>query len=335
MVATPRSRRGRGRKRSSALTVQRRLWLASRLVYGPATPATLIADARQAFDANIYPPNALVALRHDFNALRTEFRCSIERQADGCYAMIDAGRLTLLNLPDEELEAFAFLIGMFSEESWPNAPQMRALFDRIIMLLPHERRLSLDRQRSLEVEAPYSSAAINPALLSRLQRNLRRHALRFQYRSTFSAEPELHRVAPVRLFVRDGHTYLEAYCFHSPHRATIGRYISYRVDRIIAESLHVERRLLPPELPPRPRWHIRYRLSPQIARNRDIAIWFPQSEVTYHADGSAEVSAVTTDLWQAEQILLRYREHCRVLEPPELIEMLRKTTERMWRMYEQ
>jgi hypothetical protein len=51
------------------------------------------------------------------------------------------------------------------------------------------------------------------------------------------------------------------------------------------------------------------------------------------ADGSAIISAQTSDLWQARQILLRYRKHCRVLESPELIELMRERIERMARMY--
>ncbi|ACL23184.1 helix-turn-helix transcriptional regulator [Chloroflexus aggregans] len=333
-MVKPRSRRGRGQKRSSALTVQRRLWLVSRFVRSPATPAELIADARRAFGESIYPPNALVALRHDFNALRNEFLCEIVRQPNGSYALTDFGRLTLLNIPDDELEALAFLVSFFGEESWPNSHQIRSLLDHIIALLPPERRQNLDRQHNVEIELPQSSTSIDPNLLNRLQRNLRRYAIRFLYRSNFSNEPEEHRVAPARLFLRDGHTYLEAYCYNSPHQATIGRYIPYRVDRIIPESLHVERRVLPPELPPRRMWTLRYRLSPQVARNRDIALWFPNSEVTYYLDGSAEVTAQTGDLWQAEQILLRYREHCRVLEPPELVEMIRQTIERMRTLYD-
>ncbi|WP_298816489.1 helix-turn-helix transcriptional regulator [Chloroflexus sp.] len=333
-MANLRSRRGRGQKRSSALTVQRRLWLVSRFVYGPATPAELIADARRVFGESIYPPNALVALRHDFNALRNEFRCTIERQPNGSYMLTGFGRLTLLNLPDDELEALMFLVELFGSGNWPNSPQVRALLNHVIALLPPERQSNLRQQLGVEVELPQSSTVIDQQLLARLRRNVRRHALRFHYRSNFSNEPEAHRVAPVRLFVRDGHTYLEAYCYSSPHEATVGRYIPYRVDRIIPETLHVERRVLPPDLPPRQMWSLRYWLSPQVARNRDVAIWFPHSSVAYNADGSAEVTAQTSDLWQAEQILLRYREHCRVLEPAELVAMIRKTAERLCDLYQ-
>ncbi|MEJ5345045.1 MAG: WYL domain-containing protein [Chloroflexus sp.] len=334
-MTTQRPRRGRGRKRSSALTVQRRLWLISRLGRGAALPEELIADARRVFGESVYPSNALTALRHDFHAIRNEFRCTLKRQLDGRYALTDFGRLTLLHLPDEEMEALAFLVSFFSEGSWPNRLQIRSLLEHIIALLPDKQRQTIQQPITFRVELPQSSTTVDQKLLMRLQRNLRRHAVQFQYRSNYSDEPESHRVAPIRLFVRDGHTYLEAYCYNSSQQVTIGQYITYRVDRIIPGTLQVERRALPPELPPRRMWSIRYRLSPQVARNRDISLWFSQSTVTYLEDGSAEVSAQTGDLWQAEQILLRYRDHCQVLEPPELIEQMRQTIERMRLLYAQ
>lgn len=50
-------------------------------------------------------------------------------------------------------------------------------------------------------------------------------------------------------------------------------------------------------------------------------------------DGSALVSAHSSDLWQARQILLRYREHCRVLEPPELVAVMRASVEQLAALY--
>ena len=48
-----------------------------------------------------------------------------------------------------------------------------------------------------------------------------------------------------------------------------------------------------------------------------------------------EVVAVSDDLWQARQYLLRYREHCQVHEPPELVAMMRESIARMAAQYEQ
>jgi predicted DNA-binding transcriptional regulator YafY len=80
-------------------------------------------------------------------------------------------------------------------------------------------------------------------------------------------------------------------------------------------------------------YRLRYHLSANIARQRDIARWFPQSEVTFNPDGSATVVAQTHDLWQARQVLLRYRHHCHVVEPPELVAMIRETLALMIDLY--
>lgn len=320
--------RGRGIRRSSALTNHRRLWLIRRMVRGPATPAELIADARRFFDDEIYPPSAATALRHDFDALRDQFECVIERDRDGRYALIDYGRLALLDLPDADLETLSFLVSLFAEGPTPNAPQVQALFDRILALLPPDRRkVYATSGPHLRMDTPQQGSSPNSDMLEQIRRNLGRQYLSFLYRSTFSAEHviESHRVAPYRLFTRDGHTYLEAVCHAAPHREIEGRYVPYRVDRIVDGSLKVEPTSLPPGEPPRRSHPLRYRLTPHVALRRDIAIWFPRSAVTFLPDGSAEIQAEVTDLWQARQILLRYREQCEVLEPAELVQMMRES----------
>lgn len=320
--------RGRGIRRSSALTNHRRLWLIRRMVRGPATPAELIADARRFFDEEIYPASAATALRHDFDALRDQFECVIERDREGRYALVDYGRLALLDLPDADLETLSFLVSLFAEGPTPNAPQVQALFDRILALLPPDRRKVYQTSGPhLRMDTPQQGSSPSNEILEQIRRNLGRQYLSFLYRSTFSAENviESHRVAPYRLFMRDGHTYLEAVCHAAPYREIEGRYVPYRVDRIVDGSLKVEPTRLPPGEPPRRSHPLRYRLAPQVALRRDIAIWFPRSSVTFLPDGSAEISAEVSDLWQARQILLRYREHCEVLEPAELVQMMRES----------
>jgi predicted DNA-binding transcriptional regulator YafY len=320
--------RGRGIRRSSALTNHRRLWLIRRMVRGPATPAELIADARRFFDEEIYPASAATALRHDFDALRDQFECVIERDREGRYALVDYGRLALLDLPDADLETLSFLVSLFAEGPTPNAPQVQALFDRILALLPPDRRkVYATSGPHLRMDTPQQGSSPSNEILEQIRRNLGRQYLSFLYRSTFSAENviESHRVAPYRLFMRDGHTYLEAVCHASPYREIERRYVPYRVDRIVDGSLKVEPTRLPPGEPPRRSHPLRYLLAPQVALRRDIAIWFPRSAVTFLPDGSAEISAEVSDLWQARQILLRYREHCTVLEPAELVQMMRES----------
>jgi hypothetical protein len=136
-------RRG-GTKRDSWRTFHRRLFLVRRLIRGSADAATLIADTRAFFNQSddaedIYPADARTALRHDLAALRDEFECTIDR-VDGCYQIRDYGHLALLDLPDQDLEALAFLVATFAESPVPNAGQVDALFARVVELLPPDRR---------------------------------------------------------------------------------------------------------------------------------------------------------------------------------------------------
>lgn len=332
-----RRRRGGGTRRSSLLTFYRRLWLVRRLVRGAATARELIADARRAFDDEIYPPNATAALHHDFDALRELFYCTIKRTHHGRYALVDYGYLALFDLSDEELATFSFLVALFSDNITPNAHDVQHLLQRMIALLPAERRAVLEHTTAhLQIETPATTTLPDGELLKRLQTTLGRHYIRFRYRSTHSPAQieEDHRVAPYRLLVRDGHTYLEAFCLSAPHSAIINHYVTYRVDRIVAGSLVVEPKRLPPIAPPRKTWQIRYRLAAHVARQRDIALWFTNSSVTFLPDGSAEITAQTTDLWQARQVLLRYREHCQVIEPAELVDMIRTSLQKMQEYYQ-
>ncbi|MEI6179165.1 MAG: WYL domain-containing protein [Chloroflexales bacterium] len=337
MTTTPHPpRRGGGDKRSSWLTFHRRLFLVRQLVRGPCDATTLIAAARAAFDAEIYPPNARTALRHDIAALRDAFACVITRSADGRYAMTDYGQLALLDLPDRDLEALSFLAGTFDESPLPNAGHVSALLDRIEALLPPERRLQLARAgRPLRLDTPQSSSNPDAALVERLRGALGQRFISFLYRSSYAQDGAVvaHRVAPYELMFRDGHTYLDAFCHACPLRDVEGHYVLYRADRIVADSLELHPTQLNLGPPPRRRYPLRYRLAPQVARQRDIALWFPESSVQFLEDGAAEVTAEITDLWQARQILLRYREHCRVFAPPELVALLRESVQRMAAQY--
>lgn len=341
MASDTSPRRG-GTKRDSWRTFHRRLFLVRRLVRGPADATTLIADTRRFFNQSgdvedIYPADARAALRHDLAALRDEFECGIALGADGCYTLSDYGRLALLDLPDEDLEALAFLLSNFGEGSLPNAGRVDALLDRIVALLPPERQRGLPRPpRDVRLDYPDPSRSLAPRTLERVRRALRdRQELSFAYRSTYAEGDSvvLHRVAPYGLLFRDGHHYLDAYCYDCGDPAIRPRYRLYRLDRMVDDSVRPLPDVLPPIAPPRQRFRLRYTLSPAVARQQDIALWFPGSAAHFHPDGSAEVTAETGDLWQARQILLRYREQCRVHEPPELVALMRESIARMAALY--
>jgi len=324
-----------GTKRSSKLIFKRRLFLARRLIAGPAPSAQLIADARMALGQEIYPADASTALQHDLAMLRDEFECEIIYRNDRGYVLESPGHLALLDLPNPELEALAFLDATFSDSRLPNAEQIAALVDRIVTLLPDERRRRLGRgRRPVRLEHPHTVTNAPQPVLDALQRVIGRQKVLFSYRSSFKSADEMaqHLVAPYALIYRDGHIYLDGYCLEC-NNSRSDRYVFYRIDRILSNSLMVLPDQIGPLPPQRQTIPLRYILAPIVASRHDIALWFPGSEVTFAPDGSATVVGHTTDLWQARQVLLRYREHCRVLEPPELIELICESIGRMTALY--
>jgi hypothetical protein len=65
-----------------------------------------------------------------------------------------------------------------------------------------------------------------------------------------------------------------------------------------------------------------------------VAAYFPDTQIAYHDDGGATVTAMVTNLWQTRQILLRYGDACEVLEPAELVALFRKTAHGLSEIYD-
>ncbi|MCU0490906.1 MAG: WYL domain-containing protein [Chloroflexaceae bacterium] len=335
-----RPQRGGGKKRSSTYTFQRRLFLVRRLVRGSASADSLITEARRTFNHliadDIYPGDDRAALRSDLRWLRNEYGCVIDLNDAGCYTLHELGHLALLDLPDEDLETLAFLLANFSETPLPNAGAVDSLLDRMLALLPPERRACVPRPaRDVRLELPAPSAATASHTLHVLKRALRRQQVRFVYRSSFSESMMVvqHHVEPWELIFRDGHTYLDAFCLDCGNPEGNRRWRLYRLDRMVEGSVTALPNTLHLEPPPRPLHMLRYRLAPAVARQQDVAIWFSGAQIEFDASGAAMVTGQVHDLWQARQVLLRYREHCQVLEPPELVAMMRESVERMATLY--
>ena len=77
---------------------------------------------------------------------------------------------------------------------------------------------------------------------------------------------------------------------------------------------------------------VRYRLSPTIARF-GASVRFQNQREERQEDGSVIVTGEAGSLFEAMTKLLRYGSHCRVLEPPELVEAIRKEVTRMAEQY--
>jgi predicted DNA-binding transcriptional regulator YafY len=328
--------RSGGTRRDSRIATQRRLDLVRRLLRGPATADALIADLRASLGDDIYPADARAALRHDLVALRETFGCTFFFRAREGYFLTGLGTLTLLDLDGEELDALALLFAAIDEGALPRTRPLSRLRGRLLALLPEQNRAQLPAiDPSPRLELPIRTSRAVDSVIARLRPALGKAEISFQYRSPYTPADELerHRVAPYELFQRDGYTYLEACCLESSLAKLRGRYISYRLDRIEPKSLRLLARQLPPARYARRSYRLRYELTPAVAGRRDITLWFSDSTCSYGADGGAVVEACITDLWYARNVLLRYREHCRVIEPPELVELMREAVTRMHEVY--
>jgi predicted DNA-binding transcriptional regulator YafY len=332
-----------GTKRSSWLTFRRRLLLVRLLLRGPASSADLIAAVQAELGEEGYPPAATAALKHDLDALKAEYGCMISYQRNrAVYTLQDLGELALLDLPPECMEALAFLDASFPAGSaLPEQAHLRALLDRVLRLLPADRQMQHQRQRAaMRLNLPGGTGRIDSAVLATVKQAIdERRELEFTYWSTFDVDvPRQHRVAPYGIFFRpEGHGYLDATLLESKPAgsATIHAAVDYRLDRIVPGTARALPRMLPPARPQPRSYTVRYRLLAVVARRRDVATYFPNTQIAYHDDGSATITATITNLWQTRQILLRYGTACEVLEPPELIALFRQTAEGLMEIYRQ
>jgi predicted DNA-binding transcriptional regulator YafY len=341
MVAsgTPRSR---GDKRSSWATFRRRLVLVRRLLRSPATVADLIRAAEAEQGAEAYPPAAALAVKHDLQSLRDEFGCVISYQrTQRIYVLEELGDLALLDLPDDGLEALAFLDATFPDDApIGGSDRVRLLIGRMFALLPAARRDAIGRHFVLPRVAWSASYTedVNPKTLEIVQQAISlRRQLTFEYCSNYDTDKRSrqYQVAPYLVYFRDGHTYLDSTVLQPPpdRDKLLFRAIQFRLDRIVPGKSRMAHESIPDERPSQLVYEVVYVLAPAVARNRDVAHWFPETIVVYQDDGSALVKGRATNLWQARQILMRYIEHCQVLEPPELVEMIRQTVARMAALY--
>jgi predicted DNA-binding transcriptional regulator YafY len=336
------TRHAGGTKRSSQLTFRRRLLLVRLLLRGPATGEMLIAAVQGELGDEGYPPAAAAALKHDLDALKAEYGCQIVYRRDaGGYTLVELGELALLDLTDVALEALAFLDASFPPgAALPELANIRTLLDQVVRLLPEGRQGHAQRRRAAaRLSLPtHGSGHIDPAVLSAVKRAIdERRELVFRYLSTFdTTTPRRHRVAPYGIFFRpEGHVYLDATLLDVQPRGgeMLDAAIDYRLDRIVAGSAEVLPTMLPPERRQPRTFVLRYRLLPAVARRRDVAAYFPHTQIDYHADGSATVTATVTNLWQTRQVLLRYGDACLVEEPAELVALFRKTAEGLGQNY--
>lgn len=244
-------------------------------------------------------------MKHDFDALKSEYGCQIRyRHGTQQYVLEDLGDLALLDLPDHCMEALAFLDASFpADAALPEHAHIRELLERVIALLPTDRRDVPLRQRgAIRLQLAESpSERIDAATLATIRRAVtRRQELVFEYLSTFDTDtPRRHRVAPYLVFFGpEGHGYLDATALEvtPAGNEVIRSAIHYRLDRIVPGSARILPQMLPPQRITPLTYHLRYRLLPAVARRRDVAAFFPNTRVEYQDDNGAIVTATVTAL---------------------------------------
>ncbi|KAB8141852.1 WYL domain-containing protein [Chloroflexia bacterium SDU3-3] len=328
-----------GIKRSSQFTFRRRLTLIRQLLREPQRADDLIDAARLALGDESYPVAAQAALKHDLDALKAEYGCDIRfDRSSRRYVLEDLGELALLDLPDTCMEALSFLDATFPEGgAIPQHAYIHQLLKHVRSLLPQSRRDMLARQHGTISLALRDGGTdqIDAATLATVRRACKHRELFFRYRSAAFDHESWFRVAPYEVFFSpEGHSYLDATPLDSSEHIPIRNEPKhYRIDRIVPGSAKVLPQVLPPTRPQPPTYQLRYRLSSNVAKRRDVATYFPNTVFDYHDDGTATVTATITNIWQARHILLRYGSGCTVESPPELVEMFRDTVRGMVAAY--
>lgn len=331
-----------GRKESPWLVMRRCLAIVRRLIRGPATGQELIAFVRAQIDALAYsqePSAARRAFKRDREHLRHELGVTWD-YTGGQYTLISAGELGLLNLPDEHLAALNVLYGAFEAHELPHIP-VRPFLDRLVSLLPDERRRDLARlAQVMRVEMPeLDEGAISLRVWQKVEAATRqRRQLAFNYYSPQQADrlPRYWVVAPVEIRFRQGHWYLHCWQIYWRSHRGEGHGADYRRFRLryIAddEMLEVLSTLAATEHRRPRRYLVHYRLEPAVGRG-DISQYFEDMTIERQPDDSAVVKGFTDDEWDAVRTLLAYGDSCEVLGGDEVLGLMRRRVRAMARNY--
>jgi hypothetical protein len=238
-----------------------------------------------------------------------------------------------LYLSDSQLLALTRVWRTFEESKMPFADGIRDLVNAIISRLPAGTAEQVERAKAkpdlvIQLHEVSDYTNLDPDLLTQIRGALRRgYQLELKYRSPQHDKAVTHLVALLPespLVYKRGHVYLPAHKQGKPN-------ITYfRLDRIVAGS--VMTRPIPAEAGNVPSVKIRYWLDAELVRGGSAAL-FPGAQIDMQPDGSAMVTAHTTDLWEARLMLLSYGAGCKVLEPPQLVKDVQAEVLKMARHY--
>lgn len=319
----------------------RALAVLKRLMEGPATSEQLFQFVLETVGTDAYPsaPSARRhAFKHDRDNLRK--RLGVDYVFDSKtqhYVLNDAGPFGRVSLSPPMLRALSILSRQY-ENAVGDLAGVRDLVEQIIGWLPLETRLKLEAASddiSLDFEQDVDHSVISSRVWEMVHRALSQHRkLAFNYLSPRREDrmPVYHELAPHQIRFQDGHWYLRGYSLNTGwlgETPFLRFRMSYILDdeRLYVSPSKVEMRHRQP-----PRFLVHYWLAPEIGRG-EISHRFAEMQITRNDDGSAEVRAVTDDVWDAARTLLAYGEACIVLGGSELLREMHRRVEGMAKNY--
>jgi predicted DNA-binding transcriptional regulator YafY len=312
-----------------------------RLMRGAATGAELRTLIRQHAAPHDSLTEAQIEKRFEEcrHRLKESFQCTLHYERGTDSYTLERIERALLDLSPEAVRGFAFLQSIFRSDSAPMSEDVQALLDRLLTLLPSERRREVEQAPSvLEIDLQVRDQDfIAPEVWEGVQRAIRQHRqLEFAYSAKKDGDRVKHIVEPLRCTfdpVR-GHYYLhtlrvETISVNGAKRWADNVIYSYRLGRMS------EVRVLPTHFVAGQRikrFELRYVLSADLAR-KGVTQHFPDSTIIPHSDGSVEVVASSTDIFSDVRRLLHYGANCRVIGGDAAVDEMRKLVRGLAEVY--
>lgn len=329
-------------RRSQWAVIDRCFALLLRLMRGSAEKSELLDIVREKavqYDDSQEYSAIEKRLEEDRYRLRSWFSCEIDYDVRAkTYTLTSIDR-PLLDLPVDARRGLAFLQSTFSRDDAPLGEPVRALIDRIMMVLPNQTRREIERERGLlELDLEQrDNDIISEAVWEAVRVTCsERRLLEFDYRAGNRSDDEMrtHVVEPYRYFFDLGsrHYYLEVYDLEA--RGPYGTIPQNTLRRLRLGWIR-NPRPLPNHFPVGRRfkqYDLIYELKPLVAR-RGVTEHFPGSDITINEDGSALVKARSNDLFFDLRTLLHYGGNCRVIGGEEAVAQMRELVRQLAEQY--
>lgn len=230
-------------------------------------------------------------------------------------------------------EREARLLGLIRDtfgDRHPQATQVQALLARLTARLSPEAQAAYERRQAtrapLQPAIDYTPYA---ATIAQLEHAISgRRQIAFAYHAGGRARATRHeRIEPYDIEFYDRHFYLVAYAFAS-HQM-----LDFRIDRITPRSLELLDRVPPGAEHQRTPVVFRYRLAAPLARGELSQRFERQRVVERLPNGDVVIEAEDGNAFFIVRTLLKYGPNAELLDPPALVEEMRKTVRALYGLY--